>query len=163
MNERYVSLAPARSYSAFFGAGLSDAREVDLEHRVHVRRRAPARHHVLGDLPGERSTSARPGHRPLARRSGLRRLTTGAKNIVSRHTPAGTGPRNLRYVDAVLRGEPAHDGRQTLAISRIRLRVMVFCVRLRPGFGGAQGVAAFSRATGATPDGGGPSGVVRRQ
>ena len=31
-------------------ANLRDAREVDLEHRVHVRRRPPAHDHVLGDL-----------------------------------------------------------------------------------------------------------------
>src|SRR5205814_92595 len=43
-----------RSHSLVLGllglANLSDAAEVHLEHRVHMRRRAPAQDHVLGDF-----------------------------------------------------------------------------------------------------------------
>ena len=51
MKAMYVSFAPSRSYSAFFCWRIRvDRREVDVEDRVHMRRRAPAEHHVLGDL-----------------------------------------------------------------------------------------------------------------
>ena len=91
MNDMYVSFAPAPLvFRLLLLADLRDGGEVDLEHRVHVRRRAPAQHHVLGDLlahhrqlldptrsPGRRRRRA--ASRCLSGRSRRRRLAARAR------------------------------------------------------------------------------------
>ena len=71
MNAVNVSFAPAASYSALcFSRSAADPAEVHLVHRVDVRRRVRAEHHVLGDL------LAHHAHRHDLRRS-RRAGTTG--------------------------------------------------------------------------------------
>ena len=85
-------------------ANLVDLGEVDLERRMHVRRCAPAHHHVLGDLPA---------HHAHRRALVLRRIQTGGGRGVRRQqgrTHAGACPAvapALRMRCGAEAGEPA--------------------------------------------------------
>ena len=95
-------------------------REVDLEHRVDVRRRPPARHHVLGDAPAHHAHRLDPPawigrHRRLRRdrQVDARPAATCHKrqHIGLRDTAGVTGAHERGQVDPVLGGESPHDRR----------------------------------------------------
>ena len=104
-------------------AQLRHAREVHLEHRVHVSRRPPAEHHVLGDLLAHHAHRhdldrlARPERRHVlrrrldGRRGGL--MLDEAEDVLLGHPAADAGPGNRRDVDVVLPGDAAHQRRRT--------------------------------------------------
>ena len=97
-----------------------DAGEVNLEHRVHMRRRPTAPHHVLGDTPPHRTHRLdppaatggegclRPRHRVGARRAATRYV---CEHVGLRDTAAAPGSHDRGQIDVVLGGEFPHHRR----------------------------------------------------
>ena len=146
-----------------------DGREVDVEDRVHVRRRAPAEHHVLGDLPAHhrqrldldalaRLDDAGPGRSGrrarIARPSAARRLRVrGTEDVVLRHAAADAGAVNLRDVDVVLLARSAGRAATTSGGADRPSSASVRRLRCRWSRGGrgAGAVAAAAASIAATP------------
>jgi hypothetical protein len=122
MNARYVSFRPARSYSAFFASRIfAYAREVHLEHRVHVGGGAPAEHHVLGDLLAHHAHRhdldglARFERRHVADHRQARRWTVleEAEDVVLGDAAADAGAVQAGDVDVVFPGDAPHERRRS--------------------------------------------------